>query len=481
MATTKIWDVRGWIGKVIRYAENPDKTENPEWSAAECEELQDVMEYAMHDASERGLVDVLDYAAADFKTEQRHFVSGINCNVEIARQQMILTKKQWDKEGGIVAYHGYQSFAEGEITPEAAHRIGVALAEKLWGDRFEVIVATHLNTKCVHNHFVINSISFKDGLRYYDNKASYALMRRTSDELCKANALSVISAPNSHGKHYTEWKAENEGQRTWRSAISEDVDQAIMVSMSFQAFIRSMKEKGYEVATSGKYMKVRPQGKERFVRLRSLGDDYSEEAIKQRILRQRMPERPPKPTPPIVKRVKVRGDFRLSRVTWKGLRALYFYYLYKLRKAQRQPIDHAPLLLREDLRLMDAISEQAKFLHRYRIDSEEQLTSFRVYIEQQISTLTGERKTLSNEKRHTSVHEEPRVVIGKQINELSVKFKSLRKDLKLCNAILERSVPMAQKQVQLKQPNYGNKKYVMIDNTKPIPKVHCGESLDLPL
>jgi len=97
-------------------------------------------------------------------------------------------------------------------------------------------------------------------------------------------------------------------QRTWRSAIREDVDQAIMLSMSFQACIRSLKEKGYEVVTGGKYMKVRPQGKERFVRLRSLGDNYTEEAIKQRILRQRMPEQPPKPAPLTVKRVKVRGD-----------------------------------------------------------------------------------------------------------------------------------------------------------------------------
>ena len=449
MATTKIWDVRGWIGKVIRYAENYDKTENPEWNAAECEELQDVMEYAMQDASERGLVDVLEYAAADFKTEQRHFVSGINCNVEIARQQMILTKKQWDKEGGIVAYHGYQSFASREVTPEEAHRIGVALAEKLWGDRFEVIVATHLNTNCVHNHFVINSVSFKDGLRYYDNKASYALMRRTSDELCKENALSVISDPKCRGKHYVEWKTENGGQRTWRSAISEDVDNAIIVSMSFQAFIRSLKEKGYEVVTSGKYIKVRPQGKERFVRLRSLGDDYTEEAIKQRILRQRMPERPPKPTSPAVKRVKVRGDFRLSRVTWKGLRALYFYYLYKLREAQRQPVGQAPFLLREDLRLMDAISEQAKFLHRYGIDSEDQLASFRADAESQIANLNAERKGLFNEKRRASVPEERRAQIGKQISAFSVRLKTLRQDVKLCDAIFEHSVAIVEKRMQM--------------------------------
>ena len=460
MATTKIWDVHGWIGKVIQYAENPEKTENPEWSAAEYEAMQDVMEYAMQDANERGLIDVLEYAAADCKIEQRHFVSGINCNVEIARQQMMLTKKQWDKEGGIVAYHGYQSFALGEVTPEAAHRIGVSLAEKLWGDRFEVIVATLLNTNCVHNHFVINSISFKDGLRYYDNKASYSLMRQTSDELCRENTLSVISDPKSRGKHYAEWKAKNDGQRTWRSTISEDVDQAIMVSMSFQAFIRSMKEKGYEVVASGKYMKVRPQGKERFVRLRSLGDKYTEEAIKQRILRQRMPERPPRPTPPTVKRVKVRGDFRLSRVTWKGLRALYFYYLYKLREAQRQPLGQASFLLREDLRLLDSISEQAKFLHRHGIDNKEQLATFRTNTEQQIATSTSKRKTLSNVKRRASVSMYRKGEISKQIKDISEQLKLLRKDLKLCETILERSMQIAEKQIQIERSEQNNKQKV---------------------
>ena len=449
--------MRGWIGKVIRYAENPEKTENPKWSPTELEGMQDFMEYAMQDASERGLIDVLEYAAADDKTEQRHFVSSVNCNVEIARQQMILTKKQWDKEGGIVAYHGYQSFMPGEVTPGAAHRIGVAMAEKLWGDRFEVIVATHLNTKCVHNHFVINSVSFKDGYRYYDNKKSYALMRRISDELCRANALSIVTDPKRRGKHYAEWKAENEGRPTWHSAIREDVDQAVVMSMSFQAFIRSLKEKGYEVVTGGKYMKVRPQGKERFVRLRSLGDNYTEEAIKRRILRQRMPERPTRPEPPIVKHVKVYGNFKLSRVTWKGLRALYFYYLYKLREAQRQPAGQAPFLLREDLRLMDAITEQAKFLHRHGIDNDAQLADIRADMERQIAALTTERKALSDEKRRASIPEEHKAQLGKQISALSVQLKALRQDVKLSDDVLEYSVVIAEKQEQLKQERQDNK------------------------
>jgi hypothetical protein len=285
-------------------------------------------------------------------------------------------------------------------------------------------------------------------------------MRQTSDRLCREYRLSIVENPErGRAKHYAEWKAENEGRPTWRSTIREDVDQAVMMSMSFQAFIRSLKEKGYEVVTSGKYMKVRPQGKERFVRLYSLGDNYTEEAIRQRILRQRMPVRPPKPEPPMVRRVKVRGDFKLYRVTWKGLRALYFHYLYKLREAQRQPAGQAPFLLREDIRLMDAITEQAKFLHRHGIDNDTQLTTFQTDTEQRIATLTTERKALSNEKRRASAPEERRAQLGAQINTLSAQLKLLRRDVRLCDAILERSLIIREKIEQMEKSEKEEKTY----------------------
>ena len=322
MATTAIWDIKGWVGDVLVYAKNPEKTVNPAWNETERAGMLDVMETAMQDAQERGLLNVLEYAAADFKTEQRYFVSGVNCLPDVARQQMIMAKKQWSKEGGIVAYHGYQSFKPGEVTPEQAHSIGIELANRLWGDRFQVIVATHLNTRCIHNHFVVNSVSFIDGYRYYDNKASYALMRRTSDELCKEHTLSVIQQPQYRKKHYAEWDAEQKGQPTWRSAIRVDVDSAVKASMTWSAFLRNLQEAGYEIKTGVKHIAIRPRGKERFVRLRSLGEQYTEDAIRQRILRQRVPERPPRPKPQKVVRVRVYGDFHLSKVTWKGLRAL---------------------------------------------------------------------------------------------------------------------------------------------------------------
>ena len=445
MATTAIWDIKGRLDKVVNYAKNPEKTDAALYSKRELQGLGDVMSYTMQ----------------DHKTEKKLFVTGLNCDPETARDQMVMTKRRFCKEDGILAFHAYQSFAKGETTPNTAHEIGIKLAQELWEERFEIIVATHLDKGHLHNHFVINSVSFFDGKKYNDCNASYRMLRQTSDRICRAYGLSIVENPESgRAKHYAEWKAENKGHRTWRSAILEDVDQALMISMSFQAFIRSMKEKGYEVVTSGQYMKVRPQGKERFVRLYTLGDNYTEEAIKQRILRQKMPERPLKPTPPTIKRVKFRGDFRLSRVTLKGLRALYFYYLYKLREAQRQPAGQAPFLLREDLRLMAAISEQAKFLHRHGIYTEEQLAAFRMNAKQQIPELTVERKVLLNEKRRISVSEDRRGVICKQINDISEQLKLHRKDLKLCDTILKRSMQIAEKQIQIERSEQNNKQKV---------------------
>jgi len=143
---------------VVDYAANPDKT------TYSHDELQ-------------GLRDVMNYTTQDYKTEEQRFVSGVNCIPEIARDQMIMVKRQFGKEGGIAAFHSYQSFAPGEVTPERAHEIGVELAWKLWSDRFQVAVATYLDKEHIHNHFILNSVSFVDGKKYNDCKATYALMR----------------------------------------------------------------------------------------------------------------------------------------------------------------------------------------------------------------------------------------------------------------------------------------------------------------
>ena len=245
---------------------------------------------------------MLDYTQQDVKTEKQFYVTGLNCDPATACQQMGRTKRQYQKQGGIQAFHGYQAFAPGEATPETAHTIGVKLAKELWGNRFEVVVSTHLDKQHLHNHFVLNSVSFKDGKRYYDNNATYALMRQVSDRLCREHALSVIDNPQrGKSKHYAEWKAEQEGKPTWRGLIREDMDQAIAAAMTFTQFIAALRKQGYEVKTGVKHLAVRPLGKERFVRLKTLGDDYT---------------RPTTQTPPrTLRRRRRRNPFRPSLLT----------------------------------------------------------------------------------------------------------------------------------------------------------------------
>ena len=176
MATTSIWSVKSTLGHVIEYAEDGTKTANPQWSKSEYQSMRDVMDYAMN----------------DFKTEQQYYVTALNCDAGCAREQMQLTKRQFGKTDGILAFHGYQSFAEGEVDADTAHAIGIKLAAELWPE-YQVIVATHLNTYCFHNHFVLNSVSFLNGKKFNACKESYLKMRAASDRLCKEYGLSVIT------------------------------------------------------------------------------------------------------------------------------------------------------------------------------------------------------------------------------------------------------------------------------------------------
>jgi len=438
MATTAIWDVTDRLDRVIDYTTNPNKTENVDFSSPDFQGLKDVLEYTIQDA----------------KTEKQFYVTGINCDPVTACKQMSRTKLQFQKTDGILAFHGYQSFAPGEATPETAHTIGVKLAQELWGERFEVVVSTHLDKHHLHNHFVLNSVSFMDGKRYYDNKATYSLMRQTSDRLCREYSLSVIENPQqSSSKHYAEWKAEQEGKPTWRGLIREDVDKAIAASMTFTQFIAALRKQGYEVKTGVKYMAVRPQGKERFVRLKTLGDDYTEEAIKQRILRNRTPKRPQILPEPKQKRYTVRGSMDLKRAKkFTGLQALYLHYLYKMgilpKKCASNKRTH--FLLREDLRHMEELTAQSKLLCTHCIENKEQLLTYQNVLKQEMAALVGARKSLYHHIRRCK-DDEQTLAYKEQISELSKKLSLLRKEVKLCTGIMSRSEEMKQKLPYIKQ------------------------------
>jgi hypothetical protein len=438
MATTAIWDVTDRLDRVIDYTTNPDKTENLDFNSSDF----------------RGLQEVLKYAVQDAKTEKQFYVTGINCYPETACKQMSKTKLQFQKTDGILAFHGYQSFAPGEATPETAHAIGVKMAQELWGNRFEVVVSTHLDKNHLHNHFVLNSVSFKDGKRYYDNKTTYSLMRQTSDRLCREYSLSVIENPQrGKSKHYAEWKAEQESKPTWRGLIREDVDKAIDESMTFTQFIANLRRQGYEVKTGVKYMAVRPNGKERFVRLKTLGDDYTEENIKERILKNRTPKRPQVLPEPNRKRYTVRGCMNIRKTRkLTGLQALYFHYLYKMGILPKQCVSRkrTHFLLREDIWHMKQLISQTKLLCTHRIETKEQLLTYQNELKQEMTALINERKSFYNNLRRCK-DDKQILAYKEQISGISKKLPLLRREVKLCTGILSRSEEMKQKLLQIKQ------------------------------
>ena len=196
MAVTKLWKVSVRLGQVLDYTTNPEKTANPEYSAEDYQALKDVLAYAKDEE----------------KTEHEFFCDGINCNVAMARDQFITVKEQFGKTDGIQAYHGYLSFKENEVTPEQAQQIGMEFARKMWGKRFQVVVTTHLNTKHLHCHFVINSVSFADGKRLKDKEKSWYYFRHIADEICLEHKLSIvekgysISGVAQEVDHYCEGK-----------------------------------------------------------------------------------------------------------------------------------------------------------------------------------------------------------------------------------------------------------------------------------
>jgi hypothetical protein len=206
-----------------------------------------------------------------------------------------------------------------------------------------------------------------------------------------------------HGKRhsYDAWKADRDGKPTWWSLIREDIDKAVRQSMTLTQFIKHLQELGYDIKP-GKYLAIKPEGKERFVRLKTLGDNYTEKAITERILSHRLPERILRPFKAAMKRVKYKGDFKRHRSSVKGLRALYFHYLYLLRKAQRQPMQRVSFLLREDIRKMHEFAAQIKLLCKYCIDTKEQRLEFIDTREAEKTQLVNQRKfiiTVSGERR----------------------------------------------------------------------------------
>ncbi len=413
MAVTSLWAVRGNLGSVLDYAANPEKTD---------------------------LTNLLRYATQQRKTvvqeegsPVRQLVTGIHCTPATARQEMQAVKKHFGKEKGVIAYHGYQSFAPGECTPE------------LWGERYQVLVATHLDKENhLHSHFVINTVSFVDGKKFYRSGRDYRAMREVSDALCREYGLSIIENPQpGKTKHYAEHQAERNGKPTWRSLIKRDVDAALRQSMTERQFFHALQGMGYEVKV-GADISVRPKGKERFFRLgRNLGESYTLAGIRRRLLEQSRPEREYHPQP---RKMKFHGQMKPARKA-TGFRALYYHYCYLLgifpRNKRRLPRRVSPTL-REELLWGERFSQEVRLLSRYKIDTMEQLEAHQGKVEEQLENLISQRAALYRQLRTVAVQSDPerKDRVKQEISTLTGQIKKLRKEIALCQDIALRSERM---------------------------------------
>ena len=379
------------------------------------------------------LQDALDYAANRDKTEKSCFESSYACTLETAFADMRQTKEQWHKSGGVQGYHLVQSFAAGEVTPELAHQIAKELADRVLGGRYEYVIGTHLNTDHIHSHIVWNSVSCVDGKKYRSNYKSYVTeIRAVSDELCRKYKLSVIDTENSHhvAKPYAEWLAEQSGKPTWRTAIRQDVDDAIRQSLTWRQFLSAMERKGYEVRMGRKYPVLRPPGKERFVRFKTLGKRYTPEAIQTRILYPQF-NRCFVENSPRVQYSRLHSGKKPSRKL-TGLRALYYRYLYELGALPHKPRSSS-YAVRQDAYKLDQRIRQMEFLSRNNIDTLTQLETHRQALQTEIRQLLTKRKQLPKTDDVQSQHE-----------SVNTALKQLRQEERLCRKIAEHSLEVQQ-------------------------------------
>ena len=253
------------------------------------------------------------------------FQSALGCTCETAFEDMCRIKEMWHKEKGVQGFHLVQSFAAGEVSPELAHQIGLEFADRLLGGHFQAVVSTHLNTKCVHNHIVWNSVSMKTGRKYRSNEKSYVTgVRRISDELCEKHGLSVIQTEQSErvARPYAQWLAERNGAPTWKTPIQQDLNAAAAASLTWKQFLRKLEQQGYAFRFDRKYPTLILPGIGRTVRFKTLGRNYTPEAIQNRILYPKPPHRAGKQTPPTSRFLLLLGEKPPRRIS--GLQALYY-------------------------------------------------------------------------------------------------------------------------------------------------------------
>lgn len=424
MATTSLWHIEGRLKDLIAYVENPEKTR------ADNPNLQP-------------LWDIFSYVSRPEATEQGEFVSAINCLKEIALKQMILTKKQYGKENGYIAWHGYQSFKPDEVMPEQAHQIGLQTAKEMWGDKYQIIVTTHLDKDHLHNHFCFNSVSFLDGKKYNYSKTEQKKLREVSDRICMEHGLSVIENPHKAPSRQV-WLDEKSGKPTRYNVYREDVKEAINFSRHLYYMEEYLRRKGYITDFTGKHWKIRLPQYEHFTRLDTLDKRWTPENIERTMgayasfgNRRATINYPPQMPQDLKDWFK---PFHKTSHIYK----LYLHYCYLLGVLPKNT-EYKPTspYLKEDLKKLEVFSEQVRYMSKYGIETFDDLYADREKLQGEMDRLIAYRTKLQNKIRRATPAEKE--TLREEKSGVTERITELRKQLKLNKGIEERSAKIQEK------------------------------------
>ena len=321
-----------------------------------------------------------------------------------------------------------KSRKENEVTPDVAHEIGVKFAEEMFKD-YEVVVSTHQNTNHIHNHFILNFVSFKTGKKYNNNRTNLAKLKHISDSLCTEYGLSVLDEDIGYKSTYNHKVLDNDYYKT----LKEDLDNVISYSITLKQVIDRLKKLDYQVYSRNGIITICRNGKDKVRIQRAFGDDYSIDNINKRLYLSRKIVFKPLPQRTIFE------EYSISNKTYKGIYGLYLYYCYLLGVfPKKQPKQYLPYSIRKDIAKLDEYSKQVRFMANNNIETKEDLEYFSKTNYEEYRKLMGKRENLWK-RYYRAKSEEVKSEILTKINDIQPKIKELREYDKYCKDIFKRT------------------------------------------
>lgn len=387
---------------------------------------------------------VINYAMNGEKTENGILVSSINCMPQTAYSQMMLTKKAFHKEGGRLGYHIIQSFNGNEISPDKCNKIGIELAKQLWGDKYQVIVCTHTNKKNIHNHIVLNSVSFIDGSKYHNSNVEVALLRETNDDICRKHGLSIIKSTKATTvSDISKSRIANYNSNSGKmELIKADIDEAIKEATKYQEFVDILAFKGYYIKKSNDVISVSTPYYNRNIRLaRVFGEDYTFENIKTRIYHIGLYDYINANKQEKVYKVRVYDGIKIDQEKLKtsSFYRLYVHYLYLLGKLP--PKIHYEEITKEYYQEIDKfnkLADELSLICTYNLNSKEDTQNLRIKYLEEVTPLKDKREKLMQLYKKTT-NEADKTIIQAKIGIITEDINKINSKIQTCKRIISRA------------------------------------------